>query len=562
MGDTIQLKGRYEGAKIFSSDPLVAVRDHVISPIECTYLIELAKPHIKRAGVVLDEGYLKSDGRTGSNHWLKYDEDSVVDSIGRRLADIVGLPLANAESMQVIHYGPTQEYRPHFDAFNLNEARGQRAAKWGGQRLVTALVYLNQPEGGGSTSFPKLGIEVPALPGRMVIFHNTTEDISGPHPKSLHAGMPVESGEKWAFNLWFRHGETSQSFALTASDNLPMVSVGAAGVEPAPTSDNTALASADPAERDQSREDRLTVVSNRADELWQEAVNNLKRRHDRQLEAARVYYWDTYANKLPPEPPSAWSSPIKRSANRSVLNPLSDQQAFARLLKERGCAHLAPATFESIDEVIASQPTPEQLWFIKSRMRAANETTLCVPTPVLVSGSLPADHVVQAGVSDLQLIEGRKFTCRFYMVVVEGTIRVFNESIVFIHGAPYVPTAADFKSQIDNKSYRDTSSGIAVLPTSQTEHQDSLNRAGQSLCSALRPVLDEVLEECSGDRFTILALDTLLRTNGQLALIRVNSFPNFMMTREIDKEIHVPLFEEVLKTLIGRGSDRLSTIIG
>ena len=104
MGDTIQLKGRYEGAKIFSSDPLVAVRDHVISPIECTYLIELAKPHIKRAGVVLDEGYLKSDGRTGSNHWLKYDEDSVVDSIGRRVADIVGLPLANAESMlSLIH---------------------------------------------------------------------------------------------------------------------------------------------------------------------------------------------------------------------------------------------------------------------------------------------------------------------------------------------------------------------------------------------------------------------------------------------------------------------------
>ena len=68
MSDTIQLKSEYEGAEVFSSEPLVAVRNDVISPIECAYLIELAKPHIKRAGVVLDEGFKPSEGRTGSTH--------------------------------------------------------------------------------------------------------------------------------------------------------------------------------------------------------------------------------------------------------------------------------------------------------------------------------------------------------------------------------------------------------------------------------------------------------------------------------------------------------------
>ena len=42
MSDTIQLKSEYEGAEVFSSEPLVAVRNNVISPIECAYLIELA----------------------------------------------------------------------------------------------------------------------------------------------------------------------------------------------------------------------------------------------------------------------------------------------------------------------------------------------------------------------------------------------------------------------------------------------------------------------------------------------------------------------------------------
>ena len=41
MGDTIELKGQYEAATVHSRDPVVAVRDNVISPIECTYLIEL-----------------------------------------------------------------------------------------------------------------------------------------------------------------------------------------------------------------------------------------------------------------------------------------------------------------------------------------------------------------------------------------------------------------------------------------------------------------------------------------------------------------------------------------
>jgi len=38
----------------------------------------------------------------------------------------------------------------------------------------------------------------------MVIFHNTTGMTNDIHKKSLHGGMPVHYGEKWACNLWFR----------------------------------------------------------------------------------------------------------------------------------------------------------------------------------------------------------------------------------------------------------------------------------------------------------------------------------------------------------------------
>ena len=554
MGNTIELKGQYEATTVYSNDPLVAVRDNIISPIECLYLIELAKPKIKRAGVVLDEGYKESDGRTGSNHWLKYDEDDVVNSIGQRIADIVGLPLSNAESMQIIHYGPTQEYRPHFDAFNLSQPRGQRAAKWGGQRLVTSLVYLNQPESGGSTEFPKLGIKVPALPGRMVIFHNTDEDMSGPHPNSLHAGMPVEAGEKWAFNLWFRHGDTSRSYSITAEDDLPKIAF-SGGV-----SASAGIATPDIAPAQPATSERLTVISNRADSLWQEAVANLKRRHGDSLEAAHISYWDSYGNNEAPEAPAGFSAPIYRTADRRVLNPLSDQRSLARLLKQSQCSHLAPATYESIDEVQATRPHPEQLWFIKSIMGSAKDKTLCVPTPVLLAASLPTDRVVQAGVTDLQLIGGHKFTFRCYLVVMNRLLYTFRSGVVFVHGAPYFPNVADYKSQVDNKSYRDADSEIVLIPLLDTEHSEALLAGTASLAETLRPALSDVFSECQDNKFTILGVDTLLKRDGSLTMIRVHSFPNFVMTRNINNAVHVPLFESILRTMVGRSSELLTPV--
>ena len=560
MGDTIELKGQYEAATVHSHDPVVAVRDNVISPIECAYLIELAKPHIKRAGVVLDDGYRESDGRTGSNHWLKYDEDEVVKSIGQRLADIVGLPLTNAESMQIIHYGPTQEYRPHFDAFNLAQPRGQRAAKWGGQRLVTALVYLNQPESGGSTEFPKLGIKVPALPGRMVIFHNTDEDMSGPHPHSLHAGMPVEAGEKWAFNLWFRHGDTSKSYSITADDDLPKIAFSGGVSASADVSESAVIAAHNQAPAQTATPQRLTVISNRADSLWQAAVANLKRRHGDSLESAHVSYWDSYGNNEAPEAPAGFSATVYRTADRRVLNPLSDQREFARLLKQTQCASIAPATYEAIEDVKATQPDPQQLWFIKSRMRSAKDNTLCVPTSVLLAASLPTNHVVQAGVSDIQVIAHRKFTYRCYLVMIDGRLHAFNNGVVFVHGAPYLPTQADFKSQVDNKSYREPDSGIDVLPMTDTEHAAALLEGTTSLAKAMLPALGALAAECKDQKFAILGLDTLLQRDGQLSLIRVHSFPNFVMTRNINDTVHVPLFESILKAMVGRSSELLIPI--
>ncbi len=198
------VKSEYPDSYVAAVKPLVAYIEDVLSAQECDHVINLARGEMKRSVVSHSNNAEVSDGRTGSHTWIKHDADETILSIATRIANVVGIPLTNAESLQVIRYGVDQQYRPHFDAYDLSTPTGQRCCKKGGQRLVTALVYLNNVDKGGSTAFPKQNVEILPQKGRMAIFHNTLPGSTKRDPKSLHAGTPVLAGEKWAFNLWFR----------------------------------------------------------------------------------------------------------------------------------------------------------------------------------------------------------------------------------------------------------------------------------------------------------------------------------------------------------------------
>lgn len=50
-------------------------------------------------------------------------------------------------------------------------------------------------------------MQVRAKKGRMVLLHNGYEGRNVCPPDSLHSGMPVIKGQKWAYNLWFRESD-------------------------------------------------------------------------------------------------------------------------------------------------------------------------------------------------------------------------------------------------------------------------------------------------------------------------------------------------------------------
>ncbi len=197
------LRQAYANGEKLHTLPDVHVVDGVIKRDEALHIIRIAGPMMGESKVSGDKAGFKSSGRTNSLAWVKHEHDAVTSRVAERIADIIGLPIENAESLQVIRYDAGQEYRAHFDAYDLDTERGQRCCQRGGQRLITTLGYLTPVEEGGSTRFPKLDLDVEPAAGRLLIFHNCYPGTNKRHPLSLHQGSPVVKGRKWAFNLWF-----------------------------------------------------------------------------------------------------------------------------------------------------------------------------------------------------------------------------------------------------------------------------------------------------------------------------------------------------------------------
>ncbi len=180
--------------------PALRVLEGLLSEHECAELIELARPRLQRARTVDSEGRHQVDQRrTSEGMFFALDELPLVGRIEQRLAALLGMPASHGEGLQILHYLPGQEYEPHFDWFDAQQPGYAAITAAGGQRVASVVMYLNTPAQGGGTAFPALGLTVTARRGSAVYFAYEGGDRS-----SLHAGLPVLTGEKWIATKWLR----------------------------------------------------------------------------------------------------------------------------------------------------------------------------------------------------------------------------------------------------------------------------------------------------------------------------------------------------------------------
>jgi len=249
------------------------------------------------------------------------------------------------------------------------------------------------------------------------------------------------------------------------------------------------------------------------------------------------------------------SDMLFRLIRRSVYNIYADKKNFPKILKETGLTHLAPITCDNVAEALACKDV--NIWFSKNRHGTSGKGMSCIRHEDLENYSLPEDHVLQPQVENICLIDGRKFTSRFYVLIWNEKAYLYNGGFVVIHGVPYDENSIDYDVQINHAGYQKESGAVNLRPLEYFEDIDAYWPVVEDTAKALVPALDELLMASSKSDYIMLGIDYLIQQSKEIKIIEVNSIPNFVHTKEINETVNIPFVTASLKTMLGGKSDDL-----
>ena len=189
------------------ADPLVRVYRDFVPDSACAWLIERARPNLKRALIYDPVGGKDIADHMRTNSAAGFDlmhADLVQVAVQCRMSAAVGLSVHQMEGPTVLHYAKGEQITNHYDFVNPRIPNYDAEIKQRGQRIITFLVYLNDDYEGGETDFPSLGLRYHGAKGQGLYFTNALPN-GEPDLRMVHAGLPPKDNEKWLMSQFIRN---------------------------------------------------------------------------------------------------------------------------------------------------------------------------------------------------------------------------------------------------------------------------------------------------------------------------------------------------------------------
>lgn len=176
---------------------------NIISQDEANYILEKSKDNFEDSNIL--SGH-ETSVRKSKTCWLS-KEDPTVRNIIQRICNIDNIPFDNAEDLQVVKYQPNGYYNEHYDSCCEDTDVCKEFLSRGGNRIVTMVIYLNDGFQGGATKFIKMNKEIKPEKYSGILFYTMNKNKDKCHSLSMHAGLPITSGEKYIANVWLRESK-------------------------------------------------------------------------------------------------------------------------------------------------------------------------------------------------------------------------------------------------------------------------------------------------------------------------------------------------------------------
>jgi prolyl 4-hydroxylase len=185
--------------KQFKNDPCsLQSFKNVITKKECK---ELMKSYDDFYQARTMGGTLEHDKEVRKAEQAQYEEETpLLQKVRKIIAEKTNTDILQQEyPIAIIKYEKGGEYKPHHDHWEHdNGSRGHQ-----GNRIKTAILYLNDNYEGGETEFPVWEKKVKGKSGELVVWDNLNKNGT-PNMDTLHAGLPVKKGVKYIIVSWIR----------------------------------------------------------------------------------------------------------------------------------------------------------------------------------------------------------------------------------------------------------------------------------------------------------------------------------------------------------------------
>jgi prolyl 4-hydroxylase len=133
---------------------------------------------------------------TAHQEWFSKKLNSILVSIEKRLQRLFRIDPLHLEPWQATDYRRHGKFDYHLDS-------GYWENHYAGERILTFLLYLRTPIGGGGTHFRALDTYVHARAGRLLVWNNLFPDGSCDY-RMIHSSMPLLKGRKTTLVTWQR----------------------------------------------------------------------------------------------------------------------------------------------------------------------------------------------------------------------------------------------------------------------------------------------------------------------------------------------------------------------
>jgi prolyl 4-hydroxylase len=170
------------GVDTLNKDPLVLYFHGVFSDKECDDVIN-EKIEYQQCTTYFNEP--KDNIRTSDVGFSEKGE-----LINNNISKLTNQKTNKMEIVEILRYKPGQKFNTHYDYLNINPSEFCT----NNDRVATAIAYLNDDFEGGTTIFPKLGIEIKPQKGSVLYFEY---DKKSNRHKTIHSGEEVTKGVKY-----------------------------------------------------------------------------------------------------------------------------------------------------------------------------------------------------------------------------------------------------------------------------------------------------------------------------------------------------------------------------